>query len=83
MKRLLAFIYVLLSILTIAGCSGENMEITNTPSNSLTLGKLEIPEDKGEIGNQIPQWRVIRKITEGDKVYWQEQAEIYYNNREL
>lgn len=56
MKRLLAFIFVLTSILTIAGCSGENMEITNTPANSLTLGKLEVPRDKERIGNQIPQW---------------------------
>lgn len=56
MKRLLKFIFVLTSILTIAGCSNKNMEITNTPSNSLTLGKLELSEDKEEIGNQIPQW---------------------------
>lgn len=56
MKRLLAFIFVLTSILTIVGCSGKNMEITNTPANLLTLGKLEVPEDKERIGNQIPLW---------------------------
>lgn len=56
MKRILALMFVLTGILTIFGCSGKNMEITNIPANSLTLGELAEPEDKERIGNQIPQW---------------------------
>ena len=56
MKRLISFIIVLISVLTIVGCSGENREITNTPANSLSFGKLELSGDKERIGNQIPQW---------------------------
>lgn len=56
MKRLLSFIILLTIILITVGCSGENREITNTPANSLSLGKLEVSGDKERIGNQIPQW---------------------------
>ena len=56
MKRLLSFMVLLTIILTTVGCSGENREITNTPANSLSLGKLEVSGDKERIGNQIPQW---------------------------
>ena len=55
MKRLISLTIVLISILTIVGCSGENREITNTPANSLSLGKLVLSGDKERIGNQIPQ----------------------------
>ena len=55
-KRLLAFTFVLTCILITMGCSDKNMEVTNTPANSLTLGKLEVSGDKERIGNQIPQW---------------------------
>lgn len=53
MKRLLAFIFILISILFAAGCSKENMENTNTPTNSLTLGNLNDYTPIALVDNEI------------------------------
>ena len=53
MKRLLVFTFVLISILTVVGCSRENMENTNTLTNSLTLGNLNDYTPIALVDNEI------------------------------
>ncbi len=53
MKRVLVFAFMLICILIVGGCSGNNTEIKNS---GVMLGKLTEVADREPISNQIPQW---------------------------